>query len=62
MDKLTEAQITEKLEMAMARGASARYPLMTSRASTGNTLEIMFEDTIYRVTVEEIGSVAEDDD
>jgi hypothetical protein len=62
MDKLTEAQITEKLEVAMVRGASPKYPLTVSRASIGNTMEIVFEGTIYRVTVTEIGSQAEDDD
>ena len=51
-----EEMIATKMEAAIARGASPRYPLtIAAPATRAGTLELEFEGRTYRVSVEDLG-------
>jgi hypothetical protein len=62
MDRLTEAQITGKMEVAIMRGTSQKYPLLLHGPAKGNTLELEFEGIVYQVTVTETGKIEDEED
>jgi hypothetical protein len=55
-----EEMIANKVEIAIVRGTSAKYPLAIAAPATGaGILEVEFEGRVYRVTVEDLGETAE---
>lgn len=54
--------IANKVEVAITRGTSPRYPLtIAAPATKAGILEVEFEGRAYRVTVEDLGERAEDE-
>jgi hypothetical protein len=58
-----EEMIANKVEMAIVRGTSPKYPLaITGPATKTGILTVGFEGRTYRVTIEDLGEIPEEDE